>query len=89
MTIGQALVLIGFLLLLLHDGFRVLFFSAFGVVLVWAAVLGMPVFLWALIVSGGADDRADIRPSPGTWLLFGVWWTGVLFLLIRGWLVGG
>lgn len=32
MTIGQALVLIGFLLLLLHDGFRVLFFLALGVV---------------------------------------------------------
>ena len=40
--------LIGFLLLLLHDGFRVLFFSALGVVLLWGAILGMPVFLWAL-----------------------------------------
>ena len=88
MTIRQALALIGFLILLLHDGFRVLFFSALGVVLFWAAVLGMPLFLWPLIVSGRGDYRADPRPGPGTWLLFVVWWVGYLFTLVVGWLAG-
>lgn len=82
MTIRQALLLIGFLILLLDDGFRELFFSALGVVLFLAVALGSPVFLYALIVG----ERADHRPGPGTWLLFGLWWALLLFLLIR-WLV--
>ena len=86
MTIPQALALIGFLSLLLDDGFRVLFFSALGVVLFWAATLGMPVFLWALIVSSRVEYRADPRPGSGTWLLFVVWWAACLFTLVVGWL---
>ena len=82
MTIRQALALIGFLILLMDDGFRKLFFSALGVVLFLAAGLGMPVFLYALIVG----ERPNHRPGSGTWLLFGLWWAGWLFLLIR-WLV--
>lgn len=60
MTIRQALLLIGFLILLLDDGFRELFFSALGVVLFLAVALGSPVFLYALIVG----ERADHRPGP-------------------------
>ena len=91
MSIGQALALLGLLLMLMHDGFRELFLTAVAFVLFWGWVLILPVMLWALF-AGVPRERAasapDVAPGPGTLLLFGVWWASCLYVALR-WLLFG
>ena len=82
MIIGQALALLGLLLMLwLHEGFRELFLMVVGFVLFRGAVLALPPFLWAMLVAV-PSGRADATPGQGTWLLFGLWWAFVLYAAV-------